>query len=195
MRHFSLNKAVVCPKGSGVPVVSETLLVSEIWTEGAAEGLWAKWDQPGGVQFSAGDWTKAERRLVGMGRAIFASLCLARAACTASVWISSRRMQRMMKIEDNEEYRKANIEKNSYPMHMTGGRRDIQQCHQTVTVVTKLTQVETKKCLFVVTNALESCLFTLRHSVTQCTFIWAGIEKWLEVWLFGTFWLVLQLQN
>lgn len=107
--------ARVCPKGSGVPVFSETLLVSEIWTEGAAEGLWAKRDPPGGVQFSAGDWTKAERRLVGMGRAIFSSLCLARAACTASVWISIRRTQRTMKRE-NEQYRKANGEKNSYTM-------------------------------------------------------------------------------
>jgi len=33
-----------------------------------------------------GDWTKAERLLVGMG--IFSSLCLASAACTASVWMS-----------------------------------------------------------------------------------------------------------
>lgn len=89
-------KVRVCAKGSGVPVFSETLLVSEIRTEGEAEGLWAMQDLPGGVQFSAGDWTKAERRLVGMGRAIFSSLCLARAACTASVWISTRRTQRTM---------------------------------------------------------------------------------------------------
>ena len=37
-----------------------------------------------------GDWTKAERLLVGMGSAIFSSLCLASAACTASVWMSSK---------------------------------------------------------------------------------------------------------
>lgn len=44
---------------------------------------------PGGVQVSMGDWTKAERLLVGMGNAIFSSLCLASAACTASVWMST----------------------------------------------------------------------------------------------------------
>lgn len=44
---------------------------------------------PGGVQVSNGDWTKAERLFVGMGSAIFSSLCLASAACTASVWMST----------------------------------------------------------------------------------------------------------
>lgn len=44
---------------------------------------------PGGVQLSIGDWTKADRLLVGMGSAIFSSLCLASAACTASVWMST----------------------------------------------------------------------------------------------------------
>lgn len=52
---------------------------------------------PGGVQASSGDWTKAERLFVGMGRAIFSSLCLASAACTASVWMSAQpvRMSRV----------------------------------------------------------------------------------------------------
>lgn len=49
---------------------------------------------PGGVQASSGDWTKAERLFVGMGRAIFSSLCLASAACTASVWMSARAARR-----------------------------------------------------------------------------------------------------
>ena len=43
---------------------------------------------PGGVQLFSGDWTKAERLLVGIGSAIFSSLWLANAACTASVWMS-----------------------------------------------------------------------------------------------------------
>jgi len=34
----------------------------------------------GGVQASAGDWTNVDRLLVGMGRAIFCSLCFASAA-------------------------------------------------------------------------------------------------------------------
>lgn len=54
---------------------------------------------PGGVQVSMGDWTKAERRLVGIGSAIFSSLCLASAACTASVWMStSERINREKQI-------------------------------------------------------------------------------------------------
>lgn len=63
-------------RGEGVEVVAVT--------SGGTEKL------SGGVQASAGDWTKVERRLVGMGRAIFCSLCLASAACTASVWMSDR---------------------------------------------------------------------------------------------------------
>lgn len=47
-------------------------------------------DVSGGVQASAGDWTNVDRLLVGMGKAIFCSLCFARAAWTASVWISDR---------------------------------------------------------------------------------------------------------
>lgn len=43
---------------------------------------------PGGVRVSMGDCTYVDLRLVGMGSAIFSSLCLAKAACTASVWIS-----------------------------------------------------------------------------------------------------------
>lgn len=35
---------------------------------------------PGGVQASAGDWTNVDRLLVGMGKAIFCSLCFASAA-------------------------------------------------------------------------------------------------------------------
>lgn len=50
---------------------------------------WVEPSLPGGVQVSMGDWTKAERLLVGMGRAIFSSLCLASAAWTASVWMST----------------------------------------------------------------------------------------------------------
>lgn len=45
---------------------------------------------PGGVQASAGDWTNVDRLLVGMGKAIFCSLCFASAAWTASVWISEK---------------------------------------------------------------------------------------------------------
>lgn len=53
-----------------------------------------EYSSPGGVQVSMGDWTKAERLLVGMGRPIFSSLCLASAACTASVWMSTQRARR-----------------------------------------------------------------------------------------------------
>lgn len=49
---------------------------------------------PGGVQLSIGDCTYADRRLVGIGSAIFSSLCLARAAWTASVWISEAKRKR-----------------------------------------------------------------------------------------------------
>lgn len=44
--------------------------------------------QPGGVYASIEVCTTRERRFEGIGTAIFLSLCLARAACTASVCTS-----------------------------------------------------------------------------------------------------------
>lgn len=89
-------------------------------TEGLKTGFWLKSKSPnhytnqlptecekcslpGGVQVSMGDWTKAERLLVGMGSAIFCSLCLASAACTASVWMSKDtvRINRVTQIRKN----------------------------------------------------------------------------------------------
>lgn len=47
---------------------------------GALRSPWLLINLPGGVQASAGDWTNVDRLLVGMGKAIFCSLCFASAA-------------------------------------------------------------------------------------------------------------------
>ena len=65
--------------GIGLKSCSPNHYINQLPIEGE------KYSLPGGVQVSMGDWTNAERLLVGMGSAIFSSLFLASAACTASV--------------------------------------------------------------------------------------------------------------
>lgn len=75
---------------------------------------------PGGVQASSGDWTKAERLFVGMGRAIFSSLCLASAACTASVWMSARPARRSSRGESHRGEGGRSVETGRYLQNLEG---------------------------------------------------------------------------
>lgn len=108
---------------------------------------------PGGVQASSGDWTKAERLFVGMGRAIFSSLCLASAACTASVWMSARAARR--RTVSHTAWRRRDI----YRVWKGGTRieialvHDFISCFDVATVVYALvlqgkkTKLHCKKCV------------------------------------------------